>query len=155
MDTQLVATQMRHRTWMEDYARQQESGLTVKQWCKENGIIPKAFYYRLRVLREEACSIMEDTVAYPVAQRAKEAADKFNRDARRNSLIHTAITEQSGCTYSVRMGLDNEDTTLLGLELMAPSISQARRLERTFRKKAEKIYQLVMSEFLAKPEKEE
>ena len=111
--------------------------------------------YEITDAGKEACSIMEDTVAYPVAQRAKEAADKFNRDARRNSLIHTAITEQSGGTYSVRMGLDNEDTTLLELELMAPSISQARRLERTFRKKAEKIYQLVMSEFLAKPEKEE
>ena len=43
---------------MEDYARQQESGLTVRQWCRENGILPKTFYYRLRVLREEACSLM-------------------------------------------------------------------------------------------------
>ena len=58
MDTQLVATQMRHRSWMEDYARQQDSGLTVKQWCQENGILPKTFYYRLKVLREEACSLM-------------------------------------------------------------------------------------------------
>ena len=58
MDTQLVAAQMRHRSWMEDYARQQESGLTVKAWCQENGITQKTFYYRLRVLREEACSLM-------------------------------------------------------------------------------------------------
>ena len=58
MDTQLVATQMRHRSWMEDYARQQDSGLTVKAWCQENGITQKTFYYRLKVLREEACSIM-------------------------------------------------------------------------------------------------
>ena len=58
MDTQLVATQMRHRSWMEDYARQQDSGLTVKAWCQENGITQKTFYYRLKVLREEACSLM-------------------------------------------------------------------------------------------------
>ena len=58
MDTQLVATQMRHRSWMEDYARQQESGLTVKAWCEANGVTQKTFYYRLRVLREEACSLM-------------------------------------------------------------------------------------------------
>lgn len=49
---------MRHRSWMEDYARQQESGLTVKAWCQEKGITQKTFYYRLRVLREEACSLM-------------------------------------------------------------------------------------------------
>lgn len=58
MDTQLVATQMRHRSWMEDYARQQDSGLTVKAWCQENWITQKTFYYRLKVLREEACSLM-------------------------------------------------------------------------------------------------
>jgi hypothetical protein len=44
---------------MEDYARQQESGLTVTQWCQDNGILPKTFYYRLKVLREEACSLMK------------------------------------------------------------------------------------------------
>jgi hypothetical protein len=57
---------------MEDYARQQESGLTVKQWCKENGIIPKTFYYRLRVLREEACSIMDIEPNKPSVKREPE-----------------------------------------------------------------------------------
>lgn len=59
MDTQLLAMQLRHRSWMEDYARQQESGLTVRQWCRENEITPKTFYYRLRVLRKEACDLMK------------------------------------------------------------------------------------------------
>ena len=59
MDTQLVATQMRHRSWMEDYARQQESGLSVKEWCQANGIRPKTFYYRVRALREDACNLMK------------------------------------------------------------------------------------------------
>ena len=32
--------------------------ISKRQWCRENGILPKTFYYRLRVLREEACSLM-------------------------------------------------------------------------------------------------
>ena len=72
MDTQLVATQMRHRSWMEDYARQQDSGLTVKAWCQENGILLKTFYYRLRVLREEACSLMNMEQSKPVVRQVPE-----------------------------------------------------------------------------------
>ena len=110
--------------------------------------------FRITDLGREACDVMQDTVAFPVAQRAKAAVEKFNRDARRNNLIHTSITEQAGDTYAVKMALDGEASTLLQLELMAPTLSQARKLERTFRKKAERIYQVVMSEFLAKPENE-
>ena len=72
MDTQLVATQMRHRSWMEDYARQQESGLTVKAWCQEKGITQKTFYYRLRILREEACSLMNMGSVKPTAKQEPE-----------------------------------------------------------------------------------
>lgn len=67
MDTQLITTQMRHRSWMEDYAKQQESGLTVKAWCQEKGITQKTFYYRLRVLREEACSLLSTEQDKPAA----------------------------------------------------------------------------------------
>ena len=76
MDTQLVATQMRHRSWMEAYARQQESGLTVKAWCQENGITQKTFYYRLRVLHEEDLSGFE---AIPVEHglSEEELAERF------------------------------------------------------------------------------
>ena len=72
MDTQLVATQMRHRSWMEDYARQQESGLSVKEWCQENGIRPKTFYYRVRALRGDACSLMKAEVNNPAAKQEPE-----------------------------------------------------------------------------------
>ena len=58
MDTRLITTQLRHKSWMEEYARQQESGLTVREWCAQSGITTKTFYYRLKVLREEACALM-------------------------------------------------------------------------------------------------
>ena len=32
---------------------QQASGLTVRQWCLENGIKPKTYYYHLKKVREQ------------------------------------------------------------------------------------------------------
>ena len=99
MDTQLVATQMRHRTWMEDYARQQESGLTVKQWCKENGIIPKTFYYRLRVLREEACSIMDIEPNKPSVKREPE-------------FVRVGLSKAAGSSSGIRIKLDSAEINI-------------------------------------------
>ncbi|MBR6107884.1 MAG: hypothetical protein IKQ39_07725 [Oscillospiraceae bacterium] len=41
------------REWAEQLEAQQASGLTVPQWCAENGIKTKSFYYRLRRVREQ------------------------------------------------------------------------------------------------------
>ena len=32
---------------------QKASGLTIKQWCEENGIKPNTFYCRLKKIREQ------------------------------------------------------------------------------------------------------
>lgn len=40
---------------------QKQSGLTVKQWCEEHGIRENAYYYRLRKVREAACTLLEQS----------------------------------------------------------------------------------------------
>ena len=47
-------TQIRLRNWQVMYQSYVESGQTVSQWCAENSVKPKTFYYRLKRLREEA-----------------------------------------------------------------------------------------------------
>ena len=32
-----------------------ESGLTVTEWCQQNSINPKTYYYHLRKIRKEIC----------------------------------------------------------------------------------------------------
>jgi len=44
---------VRLREWAEQLEAQQSSGLTVPQWCAENGIKTKSLYYRLRKVREQ------------------------------------------------------------------------------------------------------
>lgn len=36
-----------------------ESGLSVKDWCVEQGISEHSYYYRLRRLRQMACNALE------------------------------------------------------------------------------------------------
>lgn len=45
---------MRLREWTEMYRAYQASGKTVSEWCEEQGLSPKTFYYRLRKVREAA-----------------------------------------------------------------------------------------------------
>lgn len=99
MDTQLITTQMRHRSWMEDYAQQQESGLTVKAWCQEKGITQKTFYYRLRVLREEACSLLSTEQDKPAAENAP-------------SFVRVGMTKAAGDSSGIKIKLDSAEISI-------------------------------------------
>ena len=53
-----VNKELRLQEWSAQIKAQQASGLTVQQWCAENGINAKTYYYRLRKVREQ---FMEDS----------------------------------------------------------------------------------------------
>ena len=47
--------QVRYAEWVRQYEEQKASGLSVTEWCKENGINPSTYYHRLRKIREVFC----------------------------------------------------------------------------------------------------
>lgn len=49
-----ITKRIRHQEWAEQVRDQMNSGLTIKNWCNENGINCEAFKYRLRVVRNES-----------------------------------------------------------------------------------------------------
>lgn len=51
----IVKKQVQQAEWAERIQRCSESGLTVSEWCRENGINLKTYYYHLRKLRKEIC----------------------------------------------------------------------------------------------------
>ena len=51
--------------WAEQIKAQQESGMTVRKWCAENGIVPKTYYYHLRKVREQC--LKSEPAIVPVA----------------------------------------------------------------------------------------
>ncbi len=100
----------------------------------------------------ETGELVEDSLAYPVAHRAQQAVERFNREVKRDSLIRTEILQRDSGDFSVIMGLDDELGSLMTLELMAPTQQQARRLAGTFHAHAEQIFQTVMTALLNEAE---
>ena len=97
-------------------------------------------------------AITEDSVAFTVRQRAENAISKFNRQLRRNSFVKTQVLPRENGECSVVMSLDDEQSNLMTLELVAPNQRQAVRLCKRFEAKAEVIYNLTMTELLAEEE---
>ena len=49
----MIRQAVRLQEWSELIKAQQASGLTIKQWCEENGIKPNTYYCRLKKIREQ------------------------------------------------------------------------------------------------------
>ncbi len=48
-----IKKEMQLQEWSAQIKSQQASGLTIREWCKENGIKPNTYYNRLRKVREQ------------------------------------------------------------------------------------------------------
>ncbi|MBE6985205.1 MAG: DUF4364 family protein [Ruminococcaceae bacterium] len=100
----------------------------------------------------ETCAITEDSIAYPVMQRAQAAVDRFNHAVRRSSYVKTTISQRDSGDFSVMLTLNDDVSDLLRLELMAPTQKQAYRLANSFKENAETIYRNIMDRLLSEPQ---
>ena len=92
--------------------------------------------------------LTQDSVAFTVRQRAENAVARFNRQLRRKSFVKTEIASRETGESTVSVDLDDELGTLMRLELTAPDQRQALRLSQVLEKKAELVYNLIMTEIL-------
>ena len=104
--------------------------------------------YEITEKGKETASLVEDSIAFTVRQRAENAVDRFNRQVRRSSFVKTRILPRENGECSVILGLDDENGSLMTLELAAPNQRQAVRLCKLFEGKSELIYNMVMAELL-------
>ena len=56
MDVQETVQKIRKQEWIKQISECRQSGLTVPQWCEQNGVKIKTYYYRMRRVREELLS---------------------------------------------------------------------------------------------------
>lgn len=61
----LAKNQMRAENWHSLISACQQSGQTVVNWCQENGINTKTYYYWLRKLRKQELSGKELPIPVP------------------------------------------------------------------------------------------
>ena len=103
----------------------------------------------------ETEEITQDAVAFPVKERAKQAVENHNRKSKRDQFLHAEVLERENGDFAVRMSLSDFQGVLMDLELTAPTLQQARKLERAYRKNAEVVYQAVMVALLEEEDDEE
>lgn len=108
--------------------------------------------YEITTEGRETCALVEDSLAYPVAQRVEAAVEQYNREQRRKNRIRADIRPRDNGDYTVSMGLHDHLGSLMELELMAPSEQQARRMADAFQSHAEEIFQQIMSVMLERTE---
>ncbi len=68
--------------WNVMVREQKESGLTVRQWCAEQGVAERAFYYRVRRIRQAACTAQEEAHPIQLAEVPLAAASSASSPAR-------------------------------------------------------------------------
>ena len=67
-----VKQEVRLQEWSAQVEAQQASGLTVRQWCLENGIKPKTYYYHLKKVREQFLDSSPTIVPLNVQQQSAD-----------------------------------------------------------------------------------
>ena len=67
-----VKQEVRLQEWSAQVEAQQASGLTVQQWCMENGVKPKTYYYHLKKVREQFLDSSPSIVPLNVPQRSAD-----------------------------------------------------------------------------------
>lgn len=56
-----IKTDLRMREWSEMVRECSRSGLTIREWCGDNGINIKTYYYRLKRVRDCICDSKFDS----------------------------------------------------------------------------------------------
>ena len=67
-----VKQEVRLQEWSAQVEAQQASGLTVQQWCMENGVKPKTYYYHLKKVREQFLNSSPAIVPLNVPQQSAD-----------------------------------------------------------------------------------
>ncbi len=96
----------------------------------------------------ETVEITEDSIAYPVRERARAAVEVFNQESTRSGHVRTDILERDG-SFVALLELNDDVGKLISMEITAPSKKQARKLAASFHKCAEQLYSAVMEDLLS------
>jgi hypothetical protein len=67
-----VKQEVRLQEWSAQIEAQQASGLTLRQWCAENGIKPSTYYSRLKKVREQFLDSSPSIVPLNVPQQSAD-----------------------------------------------------------------------------------
>ena len=99
--TSFISKQVRYQQWADDFhdCNARPDGMTVETWCKNHGINPNTYYWRLNALRRACIEIIPGMAR--VSETAPAAVPRFvdiNAIARKN------LEKQSPQPVIIRLG---------------------------------------------------
>ena len=94
----LVVNNATHRSWMTIIQQQAESGLTVTDWCIQNNVDRKTFYYRRHKLRTD---VLE--AAPTIAELEPEKVDP-TPEPKQNDFVPQLVINVAGVSIGVAEG---------------------------------------------------
>lgn len=86
-----VKQEFQLQEWSGMLREQKERGLSVKAWCQERGLAEHIYYYRLRKLRQAACTALEQAqplqlAEVPLAPKSDESHAKLRLTTKTSTL---------------------------------------------------------------------
>ena len=91
-----IRQQVRLNQWSAMVQEREDSGLSVKAFCKQAGIAAKTYYYRLRRLREAAIKQTQSRAIQPTSHpelvQYAPSTGNFSESASQNIVIRTSDT---------------------------------------------------------------
>jgi len=75
--------------WIKRFKECRESGLKVTEWCRQNGIGVKTYYYWMRKIKREAIDFLPDT-ATPVLPALKSDTPIFSKVGISSDILNIA-----------------------------------------------------------------
>lgn len=75
------------KEWQQRILDCQSSGMSIKEWCRQNGITPGSYYFHLRKLRE---ALVEENRIVPLKKAGAESSGKIEIQADR---LHITLPE--------------------------------------------------------------
>ena len=110
MDTRLATANIRIKQWTAVFKAKAESGLTVDEYCDQNGISRNAYYYWLRKAK---AAVLEHTPTTFVELEAPEAEKQPQLETAAASFIPQLTIEKKGFIIGVGTGISKELLTLV------------------------------------------
>lgn len=103
MNTQLVTADYRMSRWVQVIKERQNSGQTIRAFCKERGITEGAYFYWQRKLRQALCTGLST-----LGEAENNIPGGWIQLSPTREVKETLVIEIAGCCISVDAGTDPE-----------------------------------------------
>lgn len=96
--------------------------------------------------------ICESSLPYSVRLRADKTITIYNQKLKRQSQVKSEITPRANGTYTVTLSFsDDNEESILKMELMVPKEVMAQDLAKRFKKNAEQLYSGILNALFEEP----